>query len=60
MNTNTSLRDSAIAITEVATVALPGPVINNETSTTSGLAKNPKDVIISELPIVPSAPADNE
>ena len=54
------MRDSAIEITEAATVALPGPVINNETSTTSGLAKNPYEVMISELPIVPSAPAANE
>ena len=58
-NTKQSLRDSTVEIKLAATVAFPGPEISNDTSTTSGLAKNPYAVIISELPIVPFAPAPN-
>jgi hypothetical protein len=59
-NTKQSLRVSTRLIKLVATVALPGPEISNDISTTSGLAKNPYAVTISELPIVPFAPALND
>ena len=59
-NTIASLRDSAVDIKLAATVALPGPEISRDTSTTSGLDKNPYAVVISVLPIVPSAPALND